>query len=568
MKKVLTIGWTALLVSTAMLPAATSALAADAAGTVAAAPSNYGLTSDIRAAVKSVSEQMTAQGLQISATIRLYNGGSAQTRVPDHELHVQTADGMTYTLDPSAANKTALQPKEVAELVYMGVINRQDITPINSLSLVNVNEYTYPKTETTLVTFPAGAVWYGAGQDTFNKLTAQPWGQSFTLPGVNSDIQYTPVQLSTQTSDAGPVVVVTLLASNPAAGRETVPDFRVDAQSAFTLYQGKRAEQGEVALNAGEKKYVHFTIPVETGASPTSLLVETTDTFAAAGSGATTVIGTGKLSIGWPTATEQSEAAVDYTIGTPIAFDPLTKVIDKQTQVSLMELHMHENPGEGYKTVVAKFKLTNTGDAPVATPNFQTKLTGEGNVSYAGQRQASIVTTMNPGLSYVASYSFVVPQTESGSNLVLDILDPQAAAPYTTTVAALRTNLQADDVGNVFSLYPIQLKVNSVTVGYQVTTQNMYSYKIMLDLDITQQDNVVVDDNFSKLRFEIVDGLGRVLGSEDATFTGTNKLVSGSQVLSANNIVSNQVTSPVSVNVYEVIKTQNGEAKRLLGNFK
>lgn len=56
-----------------------------------------------------------------------------------------------------------------------------------------------------------------------------------------------------QNTTAGRVAVVTVLASNPGAGRETVPAFRVDAQSETKNYEGKRSEVEAVTLEAGEK---------------------------------------------------------------------------------------------------------------------------------------------------------------------------------------------------------------------------------------------------------------------------------------------------------------------------
>jgi hypothetical protein len=177
-------------------------------------------------------------------------------------------------------------------------------------------------------------------------------------------------------------------------------------------------------------------------------------------------------------------------------------------------------------------------------------------------------TMMNPGLSYVVSYSYIIPQSEDANSFTLKLLDAQAAAPYATTIAALQTNVQDEETSDTFSLYPFDLKFNDVTVNTLTTTALTYTYKFSLDLDITQKGNVVVDDNFSKIRFEIVDHAGRVVGSKDAAFTGTNKLISGKQTLDASNIASDQFRYPFTVNVYEIIDNQNGIAKRLLKNIK
>ncbi|MDU0204077.1 hypothetical protein ACYEXS_30560 [Paenibacillus sp. MAH-36] len=561
---------TAIMLGAMIVQGGTAVWAADAAPTApVSAPSvNYGLTSDIRAAVKSVAVTPTATGSQLAVTVRLYNGGVTQNRVPEHELRVQTSSGVSYTLKPSGTNKESLQPKEIGELVYMTAVDTKEIGTIDQLSFVNVDVYSYPKVEKTLLAMPTNSVWYGAtGSAALQSLANIAWGQSFSIPGVNSGLTYTAIEASMQNTTAGRVAVVTVLASNPGTGRETVPAFRLDAQSETKNYEGKRAEVEPVTLEAGEQKYIHFAIPVENGVTLSNLVVLSTDNYVPKGGTDAATLATGKLAVAWPKE-QGTSTAVPYTIGQPIAFDALTKVVDKSTQVSLMELHLHENPGEGYKTAVAKFKLTNTSTTPIALPAFASELVSRQGLTYQGARQANVTQMMNPGLSYVVSYSYIVPQSETGTSFSMKLLDSVAAAPYTTTIAALQTDLQQEDTDSTISLYPFDLKFNDVTVNSVTTPQLTYTYKVRLDLGIEQKENVVVDNNFSKLRFEIVDNAGRVIGSKDAAFNGDNKLISGVQTLDASNITTDQFSYPFTVNVYETIETANGTAKRLLKVIK
>ncbi|MDQ0889958.1 hypothetical protein QFZ81_005046 [Paenibacillus sp. V4I9] len=560
---------TAIMLGAMIVQGGTAVWAADLTTPIVSAPTvNYGLTPDIRAAIKSAAVTPTASGSQLAVTVRLYNGGAVLNRVPEHELRVQTASGVSYTLKPSASNKEALQPKEIGELVYMTSVDSKEIGQIEQLSFVNVDIYSYPKVETTLLTMPTKSVWYGGtGSTALQSLESLAWGQAFTIPGINSGLTYSPVEVSMQNTTSGRVAVVTVLASNPGAGRETVPAFRMDAQSEQKSYEGKRSEVDPVTLEAGEKKYIHFAIPVENGVTLSNLFVLSTDSFVPKGGDKATTLVTGKLAIAWPKEQGNSTAA-PYTIGQPITFDALTKVVDKSTEVSLMELHLHENPGEGYQTAVAKFKLTNTSTTPTATPAFLSELVNAQGVTYQGSRQTNVTTMLNPGLSYVVSYSYIVPQTEESTSFSLKLLDSVAAAPFTTTIAALQTDVQKEGTDSTISLYPFDLTFNDVTVSTQTTAQLTYTYKFRLDLDIKQKENVVVDNNFSKLKFEIVDNAGRVVGSKDASFTGVNKLISGKQMLDATNITTDQFSYPFTVNVYETIETQNGTAKRLLKVIK
>ncbi|CAN7643416.1 hypothetical protein LJR153_004933 [Paenibacillus sp. LjRoot153] len=559
---------TAIMLGAMIVQGGTAAWAAEPFTPTVVAPTvNYGLTKDIRAAIKSVAETPTATGSQLAVTVRLYNGGTAQNRVPEHELRVQTSSGISYTLKPSASNKASLQPKEITELVYFAAIDSKEIGKIEGISFVNVDLYSYPKIETTLLSMPTNQVWYGGtGNAALESIASVQWGQDFVISGVNSGLTYKTVESSIQNTETGRVAVVTVLVNNPGAGRETVPAFRVDAQSESKNYEGKRTEVAPVVLAAGENTYIHYAIPVESGVTLTNIVVLSTDTFVPKDGGQPSELATAKLAINWPV-DGASVAAAEYKIGQPIPFHAQAKVIDKSTEVSLMELHLHENPGEGYKTAVAKFKLTNTSTTPTATPAFLTELTSKLGASYQGVRQTNVTSMMNPGLSYVVSYSYIVPQSEDSESFALKILDAQAAAPYTTTIAALQTDLQKETTDNIISLYPIDVTFKDITVNMQYA-MGTYSYKIKLDLSITQAPNVVVDNNFSKLRFEIVDSLGRVVGSKDASFNGPNKLISGSQIIDATGANLDQFSSPFTINVYEAIDTPTGIAKRLIKVMK
>lgn len=563
MRKQWIAGFAVLLFGASIVQGGQSAQAQSAPlSVVSESSSNYGLSEHIRAVIKNAAVEKTANGLQLSATVRVYNGVNVQERLPEHELRVRGTNGLEYTLSASAANKGALQPQEIAELTYKTVIDSTGVLEVASVSFVHVDWYAYPKKETYLLTIPAVTVWYGTGSDTVQRLPASEWGAAFAIPGINSEIEYTTVDVSVQNAGNGRTAVVALLAENKGVGRETTPGFRLDGQSKQKLYTGHAAAQNAVSLEAGEKAYLHFAIPIDNDTVISDLLVVTTDWFVPA-AGEPSPIYTGKLAVHWPSSGQTTRTVQPYTIGSPIRFDPLATTIASDVAVSLMELHMHENPDEGYKTAIAKFKVANIGGVPTAMPAFETELTSNSGAVYKGLRQANVVSTMNPGLSYIVSYSYQVPQTENGEGLVVKLLDSKAAAPYTTTIAALQTEAQqgsSDDP--LLSVYPFDLKMNSTYVSYTYMNYQ-YMYKISVDLDIVQRENVVVDGGFSKLRFEIVDGMGRVLGSKDAPFTGTNKLVSGKQTIDLN-IGSDQLVSPVTVSIYEVIETGNGTAKRLL----
>ncbi|TBL77874.1 hypothetical protein [Paenibacillus thalictri] len=530
----------------------------------AAGQASYSLTPLIQAAVQSASVEAAPSGRRIAVTVRMYNSGTERLRVPDFELRAQTADGLEYKLDASSGNKKALKPQEIAEMVFMSVVDSTSPLELAGLSFVHVDEYVYPKQETQLVSLPLGSdVWYGGAGST-DRLPTRVWGQTFAIPGLNSRLVYTPAGFSRQTTEKGPAVVVTVLAENKGTGREAVPDFRIDAASDQKKYAGVRTEQGNVQLEAGEKAYIHYAVQLEANAQVDRLIVMTTETFAA--DGQTTAIDTGKIVIAVPDG-GLAEPTLDtgYSIGTPIRIDPLSKAID-HTEISLVELHIQQNPGDSYKTGFAKFRLTNTSDKSVPTPSFEAELVSAGGAAYSGMRQTSVPDTLNPGLGSVISYAYHIPLSESSGGFVLKLLDGKTASPYNLTIAALQVPVQQEvDNGTTLHLYPFDMTLEDWSVGTNyVATNTTYSYKMKVTLDLKQADNVVVDSNFSKLHFEVVDKLGRVLGTGDSAFTGTQKLVSGSQTLATSNIQSEQIEFPVILNLYEQFDTASGAAKRFL----
>ncbi|WP_010502340.1 hypothetical protein [Paenibacillus elgii] len=638
---------TFVIIGTTLLPANLPALAADTPQATVTAPSNFGLSDSIRAAVKSLAVETTAGGTRIGASVRLYNGGTQKTRIPDHQLHVRTTDGVQYTLKASAANKTALEPGEIGELVYMTVIEGTPSIKLSELSFVNVDEYVYPKKETNLLTIPLGArqVWYASAAGADKAAEPKGWGEAFTIPGLNSSLRYTPaaikVQYATGGASAGasggasagasggastgaaagvtsggtsapeaggaaaapdgaaasggasgasagapasapnaagaatgPVALVTLLVENPGVGRETIPEFRIDGQSDRKTYTGSRTEQGAVTVEAGEKKYIHFAVPVENNVTLTSLFVTTTETFVSGGGQgaptAATGFDVGRVQIAVPGSAQTDTApAISYQIGSPIVFDPLNKMIDANTEVTLMEMHLHESDN-GFHSVVAKFRITNKSDKPVPVPAFQTEIVGSDGAAYAGARQSGVTAALNPKMSYVVNYSFNVPKTEDGKQLTIKLLDTQSAAPYTSTIASLQTAASSGAAGDTFAMYPFDLKIVDWTLS--ATTPGsvgglIYSYKISFTLEVKQSDNVVVDQNFSKLYMELVDTKGRVLGTAEGSFTGPNKLATGKQILTFN-AKTEQLENPFTIRVYEAFDTPSGLAKRYITTLK
>ncbi|MEC0270874.1 hypothetical protein [Paenibacillus anseongense] len=251
-------------------------------------------------------------------------------------------------------------------------------------------------------------------------------------------------------------------------------------------------------------------------------------------------------------------AAEDYTLGTPFKLTSNT-LIDSNIDVSLVELGMSENTDFGFKTIVAKYKLTNKGTTSLNLPDFQTDLTNVEGYTYSGARQSTVAKTIAPNTSYVLNYSYMVPGTETADKLALNLYDANRLA-----IGSYKTAVQPVPTTGAVSLYPFSIAINDYRVSATYSKDQSYAYRLRLDLDVKRQEQVITDANFSSLVFEVVDSEDRLLSTKTMSFVGQDKIMSGIQFIDFGSIKSEQLNTNVKINLYEVVTTPNGDAKRLV----
>lgn len=552
----------AAVISTSML-LLSGAYSAEAAAS--ANPAEYYVADKIKVEVKSVLNEKTANGTRIGVVFYLINQGGRATGLPEDAVRVKSDDGVEYTLRPSAANAKEILPKEKVELTYMVVVDRDDTFALTELSWVDENSFVYPRKVKTDLTIPiAGMEWHGDQSSVTSPEMVKTWGEAFKIPASSAALEYKTVSLSKQRTDKGNAMVLTLLAENTGDLKREIPDFRINGKSSKKVYTGKRVEQDAIILEPGDKQYIHYAIPADKYEELQSLYVLTPESFAA--DEKTSVDYTiGRLSIQLPGTGNAWNQAVSYERTLPIRFDPLSKLVPSNVSVSLDELQMHESSSEGFKTVVAKFRLQNRTDSPVPVPEFLTGLVSGSGYNYAGTRQNLTIQSLIPNINYVVYYYFVVPSTEQGDKLVMNILDGAAAAPYRIPLASLRTKVQSSSEDEQISLYPFDVKLNNWKIEANfVSSDWSYSNQLILDLDIPPSKSVV-DQNFSNLQVEVTDKEGKVMASKNFSFTGADRLTKGDRFVP---FKAKQFDHDYTVKFYEVIDTPFGEAKRLLKTVK
>ncbi|MEC0266303.1 hypothetical protein [Paenibacillus anseongense] len=571
-----------LVLSSALLMMGLPALAegTDAAVAQTVAAPVYQISDSLQVAIEGVTSEKTANGVRLGSVIRIMNTSNQTLRIPDYELKVKTTDGTIYTLRPSSSNAHGVQPESEVELTYLKVINRQTEVDLSNLSLIDVNYDVYPKQETLLLSAPIdGLVWNG-NRGEFKKAPASiKWGETFTIPTVASPLQYKTVDITKSNSNEGVMYVVKLLVTNPNDQAETLPAIELDGKSKTNLYAGKQVEADPVVLDAGQSKYVHYAIHADMDTVLESINVLTSESFTqadAAGNVKTSAFTIGKLNVEMPGA---AGATGSYTYGTPITFEKWNDVINQDLDVALVELHVTDNKDQGSKVAFAKFTLTNKGVSDIPVPAFQTMLSSSTGYDYTGSRQNDAQKSIAPGTSTVVSYAFVLPVSETSDTFTMKVqneikgqTDGESKPAFKSTIASYQVAVQEPEDRHEISLYPytVNLKdymLSQITVPGQTIALN-YTYKLQLYMDLIRDPKVLVDNSFSKLKFELVDRSGTILGSKIFPFTGTDRLVNGKQTLTFSNLTTDQIQNNVLVNVYEVLNTPSGEVDRLIAELK
>jgi hypothetical protein len=568
---------TATLALTTSLLVSVPAMADDAQPVPAAASTalaSYTLNDNLKVEILGVHSVQNSSGVELGAAVRVINTSNDTVRIPDHELRIKAEDGVVYTLPASSSNAHGVPGQSDVELTYLKQINRQKQLNVTDLSLLDVNYDVYPKQERTLLSVPVGNMtWQGVHTVFTDPSMLKKWGEAFTIPTLKSPLTYTPVSVTKSFNNNGTSYLINLLVENPGDQNETVPSFILEGKTKSNAYDGSAVESG-VVLQPSEKKYIHYVINADLDTVLDSVNVVTGEPFTQSDSASQTKVSAvtiGRLNFTLPSSVS-STAAESYSFGTAVAFDPFNDFVNPNLQISLVELHATTSEDNGYKTTFAKFNLENKSDKPIPVPTLQTELVNGSGITYSGVRQASTLQSVQPGTSTIVSYAFVLPTTEASDSFTLKLqgtVQSNSTAPaYRSTIAALPVAVQPDDDHTAVHLYPYTLNIKSWTLSPIMQSISTYSYKLHLDMDFTRDPQVVLDNNFSTLKFELIDALGSSLGAKYFPFVGANRLVSGYQGLVFTGVTSDQANSNLTVKISESINTPSGEMNRVIAILK
>ncbi|KQX60808.1 hypothetical protein [Paenibacillus sp. Root444D2] len=528
------------------------------------------------------------------------NLGSSSVKLPSGlQVRLVDANGLKYTSTVASGSDTTFLPNQSDTMTLKTLVSRQ--MPTSGLTL----EYYYlnQSEDVSLGTLSLNASLQTAALGTKQVYAGQQEGEQVTVKANTSTYSIQADGVHVQT-------VVTL--SNDGEAIASVPSFSASYQfgdSGTSVTSTDNAARSAY-LAPKETGSYYFNAILPTGVDPNAAQLVLWQTATASSSGSSASGSTASTSSGGTasgTATTGSVAgattsststtnnggavaaskmpvavfllqgaseaqsgfttAVNYELGSKLIFNN-SSVVNKNLDVALVELHAHENDDLGYKTAVAKYKITNNGTSTIALPELQNELIDSKGNTYTGSRQSSVATQITPGSSYVVSYSYLLPnKTQSDDEtFALNVYDDKSVSEGNVSVGTYRVALQKETESDTLALYPFSLKVNDSSISW-LYNSGTYSYQLNLDLDIAHEDQVIIDSNFSKIEFDMVDSLGRIVGTQTATLTGTGKLTSGKQKVVVTGLKNEQVDSGVVVNMYEVIETPNGTAKRLIKQF-
>ncbi|EGL19817.1 MULTISPECIES: hypothetical protein [unclassified Paenibacillus] len=574
--------------SAALLASAVPALAAEPgkpapAQASASAPTAYKLTNDLQVEMKSVLNEKTADGTRLGAVVRMKNTSSKVVRVPEYEVRMKTKDGVELRLQASLGSPRSIQPKSQVELSYLATVDSGEGVELSELRWVDIDVYVYPKKETLQLSVPVSdLVWNGTETSEIPSASVKKWGEAFTIPSLQTPLEFKTTSISRDTVGTKTNSVVQMLVTNPSTKRQALPNIALEGKSGLQTYDSNPSD-ATLTLEPGEKKYIHFVIPTELNTELQSLNVVTAEKYIDAQE-KPVMYSVGRVHIMLPA--KQADALPVqgvYAFGASMKMDPLNETIHPNLDVSLVELHMQQNDEDGFKTAIAKFKLTNKSGNPLDVPGFATDLVSRDGYTYNGNRQEKTSQRVLPNASHVVTYSYVLPASETGEGLKMALYETyglfaaEAASPapatpvasYKSLLTAYSVNLQPQpESKDELKLYPLTVKVNNWEISAMFNQQQNYNYRLKLSLDIEQEKDVLIDRTFSQLQFDLYDNGGTLINSVKSPFVGENKLQKGSNTINFG-AESMQLDYPVMIKVYESFVNDKGEtAKRLLTTFK
>ncbi|MEW9105917.1 hypothetical protein [Paenibacillus sp.] len=537
-----------------------------------------------------VINSVTDKGKQVATTMKVKNESGKRLRMPDYELYVQMDNKKEYAMIASESNVRVLSQGEVAELRWMSnvVADADDTaTPVRFI-WKEVNREVYPKKETIVTVMD---VQQPAWENDYSPITdpsmIKEWGQPFQLQSLSksSMLTYTPISIMKSSGKPAQaaerfkekletVHVVTFRVVNRNNIRENVPDIKLTAWSNNDLYQSKKLGKAPESLMPGESATLRYAVETGPNTVLTGLKLLTSESFLPPGSTDPTKAATyqvGRLFITIPNQGTSKVVPTDYRLRDQLSFSDASELFPVGLNVSMEEETLLENKEAGFKALLLRFKFENKSSSSVTIPSYEFEVEDKNGSRFGGERLGTKVDkkSLLPNAAVVESHMFVLPDVGKEPEFLLHVIDNREEKDYPFIVDTFRFKTSYDTTGDLlFDMYPFQLKINDwegkwLRGGSE--TSGSTAYALRLKLNIIRAKQVMTDPSLSKIKLELTDHSGRMLGSKLFSLVEEPLLREGEQNIIFENIDMIGVKYPVMVSFYEMLDTPYGPVKRFLG---
>ena len=252
----------------------------------------------------------------------------------------------------------------------------------------------------------------------------------------------------------------------------------------------------------------------------------------------------------------------DYEYGQAIGL-----AANSNLEIALTEMELYQNENYGIPAAVAKVKITNLGGDALAFPDLTFQLIDGNGLVYSGTRQANVAEHIASNSSYMATWSFLLPNADTEKPMVLRVYNGQDSASG-IPVAAIKVAFEEENtLDDDWSVYPYSIRSVRDDL-FHSTLSTTFSYTLYLDAETVRTEQVLAEAGVQKIQFELTGGSGLTLSTQSLPFIGGTRLLNGMNIITFTNLKLDQYSSQNYINVFEVIETPNGLVKRKIGEIR
>jgi hypothetical protein len=399
-----------------------------------------------------------------------------------------------------------------------------------------------------------------------NEKMSSPIGAVVTLTGPDATKQFSAVVESATVSKQSDQVLVqaSVRVSNSGIQMVAMPSYAAQVQLKAVNLAVDAAASGSIPayLAPQSSTVLNFNAVLPQGITPEELQLVLVEKKAKDAANAEKLLPIMVTDLD-QAAKQDGIVAAQYQVGDNLKLQSST-LVNEQLDTALVDFHLYENETNGYKSAVAKFKLTNHGTSTIKLPEWSTELIGQDGLVYSGSLVKAASQEVAPNTSYMLTYTYLVPTAQEEQPFTLHIYDGKTATPAKITLGAFELHFLKDDTSGTYKVYPYEVNIKNFNVFYSMLNKT-FVFEFKVDMEVHKLEQLLIDSATSKLQFDLVDTQNNVIATQSLTFDG---IKNGSQTIKFTNDQVNQFSDMYRIKVYERIETGSGSVKRLLADLQ